>query len=155
MNRDTPLTHEFVEFIPGELDERTVYVSIRYATSVHKCLCGCGNKVVTPIGPTDWKLIFDGDSISLDPSVGNWSFRCQSHYWIKRNRVVWAGRMSDEDIAAGRENDRRAKQGYFRAARDAASARAGKVAAGKSSARPQKVWQTIKSWFGRLWNSGM
>jgi Family of unknown function (DUF6527) len=33
------------------------------------CCCGCGEKVVTPLRPTDWKLIFDGKTISLDPSL--------------------------------------------------------------------------------------
>ena len=60
---------------PDELEQGTIYVSIRFATASHLCCCGCGNKVVTPIRPTDWKLIFDGKTISLDPSIGNWSFR--------------------------------------------------------------------------------
>ena len=88
MKQDVVLKHEFVEFIPGELKEGTIYVSIRFGTASHLCVCGCGNKVVTPIRPTDWKLIFDGKTISLDPSIGNWSFACQSHYWIRNNKVA-------------------------------------------------------------------
>ncbi len=61
------LRQEFVDLIPDELAEGTVYVSILYATVVHKCCCGCGNEVVTPLGPTDWQLVFDGESISLTP----------------------------------------------------------------------------------------
>src|SRR5580658_1812602 len=85
MNRDIVLKHQFVEFIPDELEQGTIYVSIRFATASHLCCCGCGNKVVTPIRPADWKLIFDGKTVSLDRSIGNWSFACQSHYWIVRN----------------------------------------------------------------------
>jgi len=82
MKRITHLTHEFVESFPGKLEDGKVYVSIKFATSTHKCCCGCGNQVVTPISRIGWKLIFDGESISLDPSIGNWSFPCKSHYWI-------------------------------------------------------------------------
>ncbi len=88
------INHEFVDYIPDAIKEGTVYVCVPFATVVHRCCCGCGNEVVTPLSPTDWKLIFDGQSISLDPSVGNWSFPCQSHYWIRRNKVVWARRWS-------------------------------------------------------------
>jgi hypothetical protein len=49
----------------------------------------CGNEVVTPFSPTDWELTFDGKTISLYPSIGNWSLRCQSHYWITKNKVEW------------------------------------------------------------------
>ncbi len=105
--------HEFVEFIPDEIAPETLYVSIPYATAVHLCLCGCGERVVTPLSPTDWRLIFDGDSVSLHPSIGNWSFDCQSHYWIERNQVVWGDRWSREMIATGRARERRAKDQYY------------------------------------------
>jgi hypothetical protein len=64
-------------------------VSITYATVLHKCGCGCDNEVVTPLSPSDWQLTFNGEAISLFPSIGNWSFSCRSHYWIKNNEVVW------------------------------------------------------------------
>lgn len=113
--RDTVLlTHKFVEFIPRELEPNTIYVSIPYATVIHNCCCGCGNRVVTPISPMDWKLIFDGRSISLDPSVGNWSFPCRSHYWIRNNRVVWSDQWADEEIAAIRKKDARSTAAYFK-----------------------------------------
>ena len=53
MSQDIILKHEFVEFIPDELEQGKIYISIRFATASHLCLCGCGNKVVTPIRPTD------------------------------------------------------------------------------------------------------
>jgi hypothetical protein len=107
------LKHEFVEFIPEELDEKTIYVSIRFATATHLCCCGCGNKVVTPLRPTDWSLVFDGKTVSLHPSVGNWSFPCQSHYWIRNNRASWAAQWTKGEIAAGRARGREAKGEYF------------------------------------------
>lgn len=107
------LTHQFVEYVPEQLEPGVLYVSIPYATVVHKCCCGCGQEVVTPLSPTDWELTFDGKTVSLDPSIGNWNFPCQSHYWIKRNHVHWAPQWSRADIDAGRAQDRSAKQRYF------------------------------------------
>jgi hypothetical protein len=71
---------------------------------------------VTPLSPTDWKLIYDGKSVTLDPSFGNWSFACKSHYWIRGGKVRWAGAWSQEEIDAGRANDRLAKERYFQSA---------------------------------------
>lgn len=113
MKRKIVLKHEFVEYIPTTLEQGTIYVSIPFATAVHKCCCGCGNEVVTPLSPTDWKLTINGQTISLDPSIGNWSFPCQSHYWIENNRVIWARRWSQREIRATRDHDRLAKQKYF------------------------------------------
>jgi hypothetical protein len=113
MRKQIVLTHEFVEFIPDDLKEGTIYISIKFATAVHRCCCGCGKEVVTPLSPTDWKLIYDGKTISLDPSIGNWAFECQSHYWIRNNRVRLAARWSPEEIAAGRIHDRVAKDRYI------------------------------------------
>ena len=113
MKPERLLKHEFVEFIPDQLKDDTIYVSIPYATVAHKCCCGCGTEVVTPLSPTDWTLIFDGESISLDPSIGNWSFDCKSHYWISRNRVQWTERWSKKRIKLARSNERAAKETYF------------------------------------------
>ena len=119
MKQEITLKHEFVEFIPEELQEGTLYVSIRFATVSHLCPCGCKSKVVTPLRPTDWKLIFDGKTISLHPSIGNWSFPCRSHYWIRKNRVRWAEEWSQARIDAGRAYDRRAKDRYCSGDHDA------------------------------------
>lgn len=113
MKRPVVLAHEFVKAIPDELEERTLYVSVDYATVVHKCCCGCGREVVTPLTPTDWTLIYDGVSISLNPSIGNWSFECRSHYWISKSTVKWAEQWSRSRIDAGRAQDRRLKAGYY------------------------------------------
>lgn len=110
MSRATGVHHKFVDVIPDQLDDATIYVSIQYATSVHKCLCGCGNEVVTPLSPTDWRLTFDGETISLCPSIGNWSFPCQSHYWIEQDSVRWAPRWNKKQIEAGRRRARETKQ---------------------------------------------
>ena len=111
--RQQTLAHEFVEYVPGRLAEGVLYVSIAYRTAVHLCACGCGNKVATPISPADWKLQYDGDTVSLTPSIGNWGFPCRSHYWIDRDRIRWAGAWTSNQIAAGRERDDHGRASYF------------------------------------------
>ena len=107
------IKHEFVDLIPDLLEDRTLYVSIAYATAVHKCFCGCGSEVVTPLSPTDWALTFNGKNITLYPSVGSWNLPCQSHYWIRDDVAVWAPMWSKERIAKERARDREAKRSYF------------------------------------------
>lgn len=111
--KQTALVPKFVEFMPEQLEEGVLYVSMEHATVIHRCCCGCKNEVVTPLSPTDWQLTFDGDSISLYPSIGNWGFECQSHYWINRNTVRWSGQWTSQEIEAGRAADMRAKKKRF------------------------------------------
>ena len=89
MKAPVRFTHQFVDYIPERPQPGVLYVSIPYATVVHRCACGCGNKVVTPLSPADWKLTFDGESITLYPSVGNYSYPCRSHYWIRGGLAQW------------------------------------------------------------------
>lgn len=113
MRRPMTVDFEFVEFIPSDRAPATLYISIEYATVVHDCLCGCGTKVVTPLNPTGWTLSFDGETVSLDPSVGNWSFECRSHYIIDRNRVIWAADMTPQQIERGRNRDRKLRDRHY------------------------------------------
>lgn len=121
MKKALTLKHRFVDAIPEKMEDRTLYISIEYATATHKCCCGCGLEVVTPLTPTDWKLIFDGETVSLTPSIGNWSFPCRSHYWIERNGVKWAAQMTEAQIRAVRSHDKNAKAAYFGATGDGAN----------------------------------
>lgn len=81
--------HKFVDYMPERLDPDVLYVSIRFALVSHSCACGCGEEVVTPLAPADWQLIFNGETVSLYPSIGNWNYKCRSHYWIRENNAVW------------------------------------------------------------------
>ncbi len=96
MMRHTRLRHQFVHYIPERLEPGVLYVSVDYCTAVHSCCCGCGQEVVTPLSPAGWKLIFDGATVSLSPSVGNWNFKCRSHYFIREGRVIEVGRWTSE-----------------------------------------------------------
>lgn len=108
------IQHKFVEFIPDEIEEGILYISIPYCTAIHKCVCGCGNEVVTPLSPTDWEIIFDGKTVSLNPSIGNWNFECKSHYWIAKNGIRFARQWSAGEIEDGRKNDSAKKKKYYK-----------------------------------------
>ncbi len=101
----TTLQHKFVDTIPEELEEGILYISIPYDTIIHSCCCGCGNEVVTPLSPSQWSFTYDGETISINPSIGNWSLNCQSHYYIKENRIIWSRYYSDHEIKHVRNVD--------------------------------------------------
>jgi Family of unknown function (DUF6527) len=143
MKPEIVLAFEFVEYIPEQLKERTLYISRTYATAMHKCCCGCGREVVTPLSPTGWQLTFDGKSVSLHPSIGSWSLPCQSHYFIKKSRVVWAPQWTPEQIARGRAREGRVREGYF-----ASTQSVGVEAASPVTSKPsQSLWHKIRKWF--------
>jgi len=106
------VNHKFVDFIPEKLEDGILYVSVNHCVAVHKCVCGCGNEVVTPIALSGWRLLFDGETISLSPSIGNWNFECRSHYWIRNNRIVWA--KSWEDDKPAKKKKKAKKKKFFR-----------------------------------------
>lgn len=110
MTRTDRYEHCFVESAPRELEHGVLYVSVRFATALHRCACGCGSRIVTPFSPTDWKMTFDGESISLHPSIGNWSLPCRSHYFIRRNQVQWAGDWTEKQVRSNRQIDRDRKR---------------------------------------------
>lgn len=111
--RHSHLEHRFVQNIPTRLEPGVLYVSMEYGTAIHSCCCGCGEEVVTPFTPTDWRMTFDGETISLWPSVGNWNLACRSHYVIERGRVIEAGSWSSKQIAAGVRREKAAKASYY------------------------------------------
>lgn len=102
-----------VRFIPKELKPGVLYVSEEFGTAAHLCASGCGLKVRTPIGPSEWSLEVTDSGPSLRPSIGNWQFPCQSHYWITRGEIVWANKWTIEEINAGRQYEIVQRRTYF------------------------------------------
>jgi hypothetical protein len=113
MPRVLRLEPSFVHAIPELIEPGSLYISVEYATVVHSCCCGCGEEVVTPLTPTDWRMTFDGESVSLWPSVGSWTLPCRSHYIVERNAVRWAKAWKQEQIDAERRRDRAAKTAHY------------------------------------------
>ena len=98
--------YRLVETIPATLEYGVVYLSQRYQTASHLCICGCRLEVVTPLGLGGWSATMDRNgNISLSPSIGNCSFPCRSHYFIRNGGVLWAGDLTPEMVAAARLAD--------------------------------------------------
>lgn len=104
---------EKVRYIPAELRPGILYVSNEFGIAVHLCACGCGSKIRTPLGPTEWSIKETKKGPSLYPSVGNWQEACRSHYWIRAGEIRWAERWSPEQISAGRQNEERRRAAYY------------------------------------------
>lgn len=85
----TNITPEFVQYIPEEVKEGVLYISIEYDTATHKCCCGCGHEVSTPIDSNGWTLLSENGKVSLSPSIGNFQLPCKTHYFIVQNQVIW------------------------------------------------------------------
>ncbi|WP_030482240.1 DUF6527 family protein [Lentzea albidocapillata] len=137
----TTISHEFVDTIPDHLDDGVVYISIPYATAVHRCCCGCGHEVVTPLHPRQWSLTFDGESISLTPSIGNWSFPCRSHYWVRTGRVHRAHSFADAEIVDLRVDQRAELLEHFERP-------AGSVPE-ETASLAESWWKRLAQWLGR------
>lgn len=102
-----------VRTMPASLEPGLLYVSEEFETAAHLCACGCGSKVRTPLGPTEWQFFDDPEGPSLDPSVGNWQRPCHSHYWIDRGKIEWSTQWSAAQIAAGQAKEQRRRQRYY------------------------------------------
>jgi hypothetical protein len=106
---------ERVHFMPKELEPGVLYHSEEFETAAHLCACGCGQKIRTPIGPTEWSLEEGDQGPSLSPSVGNWHKACKSHYWITNGQVTWSYAWSDKEIENGRQHEQLRRQAHYEA----------------------------------------
>jgi hypothetical protein len=104
---------ERVVYMPREFSPGVLYVSEEYSVAGHLCACGCGNKVITPLGPAEWTFSERGGRPTLTPSIGNWQLPCRSHYVIADGRIVWAPRWSEAQIAAGRRAEQQRREAYY------------------------------------------
>lgn len=152
MMRHKVLEHRFTDTFPDRLEPGVLYVSIEYGSAAHSCACGCGEEVVTPLTPTDWNITYDGETVTLHPSVGSWTLPCRSHYVIRRGKVIEAPSWTEEQIAAERRRDRRAKASYFGQQQQPATPSVS-AAAGNAPERPELPtvgwWQRLQAWWRR------
>lgn len=135
--------HRFVDHFPEQLESGVLYVSMSFASVAHACACGCGQEVVTPLSPVGWRMMFDGVGISLYPSIGNGSFPCRSHYWIKRSEVEWSYDMSDAEIEESRKRSNSAMDGYFHQPSHTSPS---KPAAEEPVQPHRTIWSRLRSW---------
>ncbi|MBW8016147.1 MAG: hypothetical protein FVQ82_08170 [Planctomycetes bacterium] len=126
---------ERVSYMPKELEPGVLYVSEEFGAVAHLCPCGCGSKIRTPLGSTEWSLKVTDKGPSLFPSIGNWQLPCKSHYWIKHGEIIWASSWTPEQVAAGRCNEEERRHAYY------------DVLDRKRYGIVRKLWSWIKSLF--------
>lgn len=137
-SRQLSISPRFVEVIPDQLEEGVLYICDRYGTAIHKCCCGCGEEVVTPLSPADWSVRRIGQTVTLSPSIGNWSFACRSHYLINNNRVIWAGMLTAVQIEQVKARDLIDKELY--------------IAAINLQKRKGSIWSMVIRFFKKIFN---
>jgi hypothetical protein len=123
---------ERVHYMPSKLEPGVLYVSEEFGAVAHLCACGCGSKIRTPIGPTEWSVKETKAGPSVSPSVGNWQKPCQSHYVITGGAVEWAPTWSPEQILAGRQREEERRRAYF------------------EGLYPSGIWQRLLRWIKSL-----
>ena len=101
---------EWVEDMPEVIKEGKVYISIKHRLTEHLCACGCRAEVSLPLGRSEWRIEYDGETVSIRPSVGNWRLPCRSHYIIQESVTRWCKPWSAREAVAGRIRDRQEKE---------------------------------------------
>lgn len=141
---------EFVESAPRPLSEGVLYISDRFRTALHLCCCGCGREVVTPLNPAGWAYKRDAGTVTLKPSIGNWSFPCLSHYLIIRSEVVWAKPMSAQQIAMVKAKDAHAKKALIDRSNATKTAKNNEiqVVSGFTSDAGKGLFALVRRWMG-------
>lgn len=132
--RPPPRQHidfEFHHDLPQDLQPKTLYISIVHRTTAHMCLCGCGQKIVNPLRPHRWTLLYDGINVSLDPSILNVGIPCGSHYFIED------GHLRTLPPATNTQSlDRMRRDGW-----------SGTTGPNPSSLTPPSTSRRLRSWF--------
>lgn len=125
-----------VHYMPKELEPGVLYVSDEFSTAAHLCACGCGSKIRTPLGPTEWSFKESPRGPTLYPSIGNWQLACKSHYWIRNGEIIWAEKWTPEQIKTGRNGEEIRRKAYY----DALNS--------QRSVSLRKLWNWLKGVFG-------
>lgn len=116
MRKRKRLRPRFVRAIPADgsqIEEGYLYIALQYNTIVHRCPCGCGGLSEIGLAPGLRTIEYDGEKVSLWPSIGARSLKCRSHYWIQKNEVAWAEELP-ADMDSWYEAMRREAQGKRR-----------------------------------------
>jgi len=124
--------------IPKDLESGVLYVSEEFEFAAHLCACGCGSKIRTPLGPTEWEFTDTNGGPTLFPSIGNWQQPCRLHYWITRGAVKWAAQWTDEEVLQGRRREEQRREAYYHA-----------LYSEEKSSTLTKFWNWVKGKFNR------
>lgn len=141
------LTPRYQEEFPRVLEEGILYISEECELAAHKCCCGCGEDVITPLNQARWRLDHHDGRVSLYPSIGNWKFACRSHYWIRNNRVIPSFGMDNEEIAEIIELDQADREEYFAQLQDAPPPSHSQAVPPKSQPWIARLFKRLRNWF--------
>lgn len=128
---------ERVHYMPKVLLPGVLYASEEFGAAAHLCACGCGAKIRTPLGPTEWRLDESSEGPSLSPSIGNWQQQCRSHYWIWKGQVEWHGDWTEAQVRAGRRQEQQRLKAYFYEREKARQQ--------KSMSIGQRIWNFVRN----------
>ena len=126
-------TAVWVDDMPPSLEPGNLYISVKHRLTEHLCACGCGAEVSLPLSRSEWRIEYDGESVSVWPSIGNWRLPCRSHYIIEKGHTRWSVAWTEKEIRAGQARDREAKTADITRTR-----------------RKGRWWSRIRHWFRRL-----
>lgn len=146
------LEHEFVDRFPEVLQDGALYISIESSAIGHKCCCGCGEEVIVSLTPASWRFTYDGENVSIWPSIGSHSLACRSHYVIDKSLVKWCRPWTDEEARLGREQETQRAAQYYESKLKPASSIAPETVPSptkddKSQDRKPRGWDVVKRLF--------
>ena len=79
--------------LPRRLGNSLFVVGSPPKWAVLRCPCGCGERIDVNLMKSKaprWTLELEQDGASLNPSLWMPADKCESHFWIRRNRICWA-----------------------------------------------------------------
>ena len=53
----------WVDDMPPSLEPGKLYISVKHRLTEHLCACGCGTEVSLPLGGSEWRIEYDGESV--------------------------------------------------------------------------------------------
>lgn len=102
-------------------------------------------------------LTYDGETVSLSPSIGNWNFPCRSHYIIRHNRIEWAGTWSEKQADAALKRERRQKEKHYQKPRAKDEAPRSEATVSKEDVPPpdkdlpKEIPKMARGFLAKLW----
>lgn len=88
--------------VPEHLGRRGYIVgSPRPKWVILRCPCGCGDRIDINLMRSrrpSWRLMTEGHTITIHPSIWVPENRCGSHFWIQNNRFIWFVHQSAHNL---------------------------------------------------------
>lgn len=134
------VTLKLIDHLPIKLEPEILYVSQEFEIAGHLCACGCGSKIITPLGVNEWSFSVCNGKPTLKPSIGNWQLPCQSHYWIEDGEILWSYKWSEDKIKAGRLAEEQRRKEYYDKME-------------KTPTHTFSIWESFKKRVSKFWRN--